>query len=195
METLIQVTEGHIGVALLFHGCTHSARSFLLYPEQRRVMRAAAQQGFTVVAFTSSDRESGCWDAEADHPRIKAALEQLLAQRPGWRDLPFAAFGTSSGGFFLPSLAEDDMPIQLGALVYSISGPVGFHVPRVPSLFVHMPLDARTARVVEASMGLLRGWGIDAEEYQARPLPVTPEFLQAAQIPGLTADLIHAFIE
>lgn len=112
------------GVALLLHGCSHSALKFFSptkddscptcigLAEELHIARILLQQqSLAVVAVTSQDRKRGCWSM-SDMPHIQNALQYIIRriqeQQPpkgGSRGFPILAFGASSGGRFAAQLA------------------------------------------------------------------------------------------
>ena len=112
------------GIALLLHGCSHSALKFFSpsspacpscigLSEELQISRLLLQQQtLAVVAVTSQDRSRGCWSLR-DIPHIQDALQYVLQQvlqgqgqghiPPSY--LPVLAFGASSGGRFAAQLA------------------------------------------------------------------------------------------
>ena len=112
------------GVALLLHGCSHSALKFFSptkddscptcigLAEELNIARILLQQQtLAVIAVTSQDRKRGCW-SKSDMPHIQHALQHIIRkiqeQQPpkgGSRGFPILAFGASSGGRFAAQLA------------------------------------------------------------------------------------------
>ncbi len=88
--------------------------SCLGLPEEMRIRRAGLQHGLIVVAVTSADRRSGCWDAklnagESGDGTAVAAILGEVAGREGVTGMPVYALGASSGGAFvlmLPHLVQ-----------------------------------------------------------------------------------------
>lgn len=121
------------GIALLLHGCSHSALKFFskdasvcptcigLSEELRIANILLQQQTLAVMAVTSQDRSRGCW-AGNDTPHIQDALQYLcrdvlLLSDARTTVLPVLAFGASSGGRFAAQLAVGQQQIVDAAMV------------------------------------------------------------------------------
>ena len=126
-------------LTLLFHGCTHSARDWFTLPEERRIVRRLLAHAHHVLAISSLDRQTGCWDTQrlgvtdmnADVPRVMAALnrwaqqqlphivQQLQQSNQTNRNdiLRLHAIGASSGGSFVSMMSRllpfDSVVIQI----------------------------------------------------------------------------------
>lgn len=110
------------GLVLLFHGCTHEAQHWFMLPEERRIVRFFLASGYSVLAFSSLDRSSGCWDNQwpirssiqnADAQRVIAALSAWLLREytaAGQRYPALFTMGASSGGTFT-SIISRTLPI------------------------------------------------------------------------------------
>jgi len=126
------------GVALLLHGCSHSAFKFFSphpqycpecigLPEQVRVAKTALQRGYVTLAISSIDQRSGCWHPSRDIPRVQQVLERfrMMLERTQW-NVGFdygskflrhvVAIGASSGGHFAGVLVSKRI-ISGGALI------------------------------------------------------------------------------
>ena len=114
------------GIMVLFHGCTHAGEDWFALPEELRIVNAVLSRGLAAVAFTSTDRSSGCWDTtwpprtNIDAQLVAHSLSQLgvqlaMAAQGATRGpdgmitmtsfklggkLPVYALGASSGGTF-----------------------------------------------------------------------------------------------
>ena len=169
---------------LLAHGCSHAATDFwppssscpkaLGLPEEVRIVQAALAAGYAVLAITSADRSTGCWDFTTDGPLVQDALRAWYVAT-GLRTLPLVAFGASSGGAFvlqLPSL------LPCAAVVSQIMAvpPSMLPSPHPPILFVHMPRDQRTASFVQKCLKRLHQSGATAQQIEVHPRRPTADF-------------------
>ena len=170
------------GVLLALHGCSHAATDWfpkgprcaacLGLPEEVNVTGAALARGLAVVALSSADRDSGCWDAFPGSPDAAAAraVAAALLPRKGLGGLPVLALGASSGGAFALALATE-LPIIAGVVCEIMAMPGlaerakalsnsgggkegaasggGRKFP--PTAFIHMPRDGGTAALVAAN--------------------------------------------
>ena len=100
------------GLAILLHGCSHDGSDWFTLPEERRIVRLLLASGYSAVAFTSVDRDSGCWDNHwstnnVDVQRVIAALQSFItAHYPDGIHPPLFIMGASSGGTFASILAR-----------------------------------------------------------------------------------------
>ena len=110
-------------LVLLFHGCSHRGMDWWELPEDRRIIRLLLAMGYSVIAFTSTDRSSGCWDAtwppsempgtlNADVGAVVSGLKAFLeAEYKADGSYPaLFTMGASSGGVFT-SLVSRALPI------------------------------------------------------------------------------------
>lgn len=121
-EVMYQAPAGGVmGVLFVAHGCHHAAGDFFLksetcptclgLPEERRLLLRALHRGYAVVAVSSLDRASGCWNShqvDRDLQPVATILDEVR-RREGWADKPLYALGASSGGSFvlcLPLVAD-----------------------------------------------------------------------------------------
>ena len=115
------------GLVMLFHGCSHTAADWFELPEDRRIVRLLLASGYSVAAFLSADRHTGCWDSKwpltrggsnVDVGRVIAGLQALVEAEYGQQQRYPTLFtlGASSGGTFttivsraLPVMAQVPM--------------------------------------------------------------------------------------
>jgi predicted alpha/beta-hydrolase family hydrolase len=182
------------GIMLLAHGCGHAAthfwpqssacRSCIGLPEELRVVSAALRRGLVAVAVSSTDRRSGCWSAR-DAGRVRAVLASVRREL-AMPKAPLYVLGASSGGRF--ALMMPSLGFELKGIVAQVMGvPVRALVPQPfpPTLFVHMPRDAQTARAVGRCVRALREARVRVHEIQATPLPIDEAFF-SRRIDGIS---------
>merc|ERR1719331_634378 len=146
-----------VGVLLLAHGCKHQATDFwptsvcsrcLGLPEELEIVRTALARNVLPVAITSKDRKTGCW-REEDISRVEIAIAHLYKVEGLDAKFPLYAFGASSGGRFVGSLARSEViaPSKLRCRIPQImgiddevafTGPGGISWQAPPTLFIHM---------------------------------------------------------
>jgi hypothetical protein len=196
-------------VLFLAHGCNHqgtdfwwfaspdSSKSCLGLPEEVRIAKAALKAGLAVVAVTSTDRMSGCWNFEVDGPIVRDALAAFKAKAQLVASLPVVAFGASSGGAFvlqLPAL----MP-GLKAVVSQIMAipPAMLPSPMPPTLFVHMARDGRTTSMVHKCVRKLKQSGGVAHQIEVPPKKISAEFFseRIERLAPATATQLHSAIK
>jgi len=222
IETLWQrpLVEPPKGVVFMAHGCMHQATDFftqrgpdgwelpgcresnfgscLGLPEERVMVREARERGYLVVAVSGGRGVQSCWSMDRDPPRVREAIRHVLAAEGMAADAPVIATGASSGGAFMGALAQSGvLGRQLRCIVPQISSirlqdnrpSAAIHIP---TLFVHMPRDRRTAEGVKGVMAFLRAGGNSrVQELLVEPEPVSANF-QRHWPPAETARLVAA---
>ena len=116
-------------LVLLFHGCSHRGLDWWELPEDRRILRLLIASGYSVIAFTSADRDSGCWDStwplsartaatNADVEAVVAGLKAFLEDqyRAEGRYPALFTLGASSGGVFT-SIISRALPVMAQVVV------------------------------------------------------------------------------
>ena len=115
-------------LVLLFHGCNHAGADWWTLPEDRRNVRLLLAMGYSAIAFTSTDRESGCWDSawpggnaavsNVDVEMVVAGLKAFLEREYGSAG-PYPALftmGASSGGVFT-SIVSRALPVMAQVVI------------------------------------------------------------------------------
>jgi len=169
------------GILFLAHGCAHSATDFWMpggLPEEVKIVETALHVfQLAVVAVSSSNRRSKCWNTQVDAKRVAKVLHHLIGapmtnvvgDHPPdpdlLRGLPLYAFGASSGGAFVSSdafaaaIAEEISVMDVergGSVSKGLSGYVcQIAAPRTPppkgvsAVYITMGRDTRTQARVE----------------------------------------------
>lgn len=203
-------------VLLFAHGCAHAGSDMwpahpetcphcLGLPEEQRIREMALQRGYAVVAVSSGHATSkgkGCWSARDegssdDLHAVAEAVQTLIHQEPMLRDLPIYALGASSGGGFVLMLPQT---MQLAGICAQIMGvPPEALQPQLqqhpPTVFMHMPRDARMAAAVQQDIAVLQGSGVPVEEVQVAPRAVTPQFLQLHSSGAIPRDMAVGIVD
>ena len=105
IQTLALCSSFAVLMALCTSGCGHTAQTWFELPESRAITVTALQKSMAVVAPTSQDRDTGCWNPfSVEISLVEKALLQLHS-RYNW-SVPRYALGTSSGGVFVGGLAS-----------------------------------------------------------------------------------------
>ncbi|KAI0561614.1 hypothetical protein FGB62_76g0105 [Gracilaria domingensis] len=137
------------GVALLFHGCSQSAKDWFQLPEHRIISSHLLKRRFALLALTSQNRVTGCWSTRFparendDVARVKIAVRQWTAEQGLPPSTPLIAVGISSGATML-SILSLDFPIRSQALYISPGNQRALRnaTSQYPStLFVHLESD------------------------------------------------------
>ncbi|XP_051226002.1 uncharacterized protein [Lolium perenne] len=179
--------------AVLFvaHGCRCRPENFwppsprcpgcVGLPEDVALTAGALRRGFAVLAVASAGE---CWSLGHEVGGAKRAIQSWTAKN-GLGDLPVAALGASSGGYFVSRLAAE---MSFAAVVIMISegafGPAGAPAGYPPAMFLHMPKDRRRVALLERNMKMLRSSGVEVRELRSLELPLTPTLL-SDRIPEL----------
>ncbi|KAB8083501.1 hypothetical protein EE612_005719 [Oryza sativa] len=154
-------------------------------PEDVAITERALRRRFAVLALASA-RE--CWSMGKEVSAAKRGIRSWATEN-GLADLPVAALGASSGGYFVSRLAAE---MKLAAVVLMIAegsfGPGGAPAGYPPAMFLHMPKDQRRAALVERNSKMLRSNGVEVNELRSLELPLTPTML-SDRIPGLNRGL------
>ncbi|KAL3906427.1 MAG: hypothetical protein SGILL_009277 [Bacillariaceae sp.] len=135
------------GILFVAHGCSHSKTDWFLgcddcigLPEERAIVALGLERNLLVVAISSSNRDSKCWNHAVDGPRIAKVLEALAAR---YNNAPVIAFGASSGGAFVSILGK-----YFRSLYSFISQIAAQHAPTDTSvktaIYITMNRDKRT---------------------------------------------------
>jgi len=190
------------GIVFVAHGCMHqgtdifsdvgpdgwrfeacSSSNFgrcLGLPEEVRLRQAARKRGYLVMAISGGSGRQSCWRSQVDVHRAREAIQHVKSMEGLPEDSPVLAIGASSGGAFVGHLAA---PLSAGGLphlqciVSQIMSTRHSENRGVPTMFVHMPQDGRTAQAVSADILRLQKEGIRTAEIKVEPSPVTPELL------------------
>jgi len=126
------------GLMLLFHGCSHRGKDWFVLPEERAVVRAHLRAGYSVLAFSSQDAQSGCWvgswPADRKNPGGNKDIDSVLGalalwlKRHGKEHVPLLAMGASSGGSFVTILARA-MHLHAAVVIVSPGHPAALRAP------------------------------------------------------------------
>ena len=128
-----------VQIALLIHACTHSALKFFSpspscpdcigLSEEIRIARILLSRRYVVVAISSSNRKSGCWNDNEVH-RVNDILiefqQLVLNDEYGEEQVQHASvisIGASSGGHFAAALAVNGIATGGSLIMVSRIGP------------------------------------------------------------------------
>lgn len=193
------------GVLFVAHGCMHQGTDIftprrgndtwefeacrssnyggcLGLPEELRLREVARDRGLLVMAASGGDGKMSCW-YPGDEPFVASAISHVYAKEGLDKSVPLYALGASSGGSFVGQLANfvadwTSKPQNFPELKCII--PQIMEIPRqirpVPTLFVHMPKDRRTASGVKLALQDLKKRGTAAAEIQVKESKVTSSF-------------------
>ena len=179
-KAILFIAHGCYGRATFFWDKSENCAECVGLPEERTVVFHAITKGYAVIAI-SSTRE--CWGLKADKKEVLNILSSWI-MKEGLQSLPVVALGSSSGGFFVSSLAEE---YKFSSLVIMVSEGKfkGMQVKPdyPPTLFVHMAKDKRRASLIKDAVSLLESKGVEAAEVKCYQIPVTPQLF--IRIPGM----------
>lgn len=204
IETMWQLPHGTPkGIFFIAHGCQHqgtdvfsdvgpdgwrleecSSSNFgrcLGLPEEVKLRQAARKRGYVVMSVSGGSGSRSCWHMKRDPSRVARAIRHVVDSEKLPKDIAVLATGASSGGAFMGTLAapvglDGGLP-NLKCIVPQISGTSGKN-RGVPTLYVHMPRDSRTADLVEEQVRDLREQGVRVSELKVLQKPVTKELLE-----------------
>lgn len=166
----------HRGIMLMAHGCGGSAVNWyppnsecpqcVGLPEEKSFENFVAKNNFISIAITSTNRESKCWNPQIDTQMVRDILLDFKKEHH-IESLPLYAFGGSSGGSFVGSMATNSDIVKAlnlkGVIVHiAFIGPNGVAPETlpdslaVPVLFAPMVRDTRTMDIVEQQMDNLK---------------------------------------
>ncbi|KAK9750223.1 hypothetical protein RND81_02G180900 [Saponaria officinalis] len=190
-EIIWQIPTNTSAVLFIAHGCRGTALNFwdkgstcskcVGLPEEKRIVQYALSHNFGVLVITSSDT---CWSAGNEILWVAKIIKWWVAKND-LVNVPLFGLGASAGGYFLSRLATN---VRFRGIVLMISS--GLFDKMIipddypPTLFVHMPKDARRARKVAKHIELLRRKGIEGKEIKCMEFPLTPNSL-ADRVSGL----------
>eukprot|EP01083_Nonionella_stella_P093544 262204_1 len=161
------------GIVFLAHGCSHSATDFfeasetctqcLGLPEERALIKAFLKKKYIVITISSQNRMSKCWNRRTDTDPVKQILLHFKEEF-NIGALSVYAFGASSGGSFVGSLASNNELVNAvglaGVMVQISVINIGFDDMAarifVPVLFIPMRKDGRTSGIVKREAQLLK---------------------------------------
>ncbi|CAJ1445966.1 unnamed protein product [Effrenium voratum] len=214
-ETLWQRPEGEVkGILFIAHGCKHQATDVfsevtdgwkfescarsnfgrcLALPEEVEMRNYALSRGYVVMAVSGGSGVQSCWYGERDVDKVVEAVAHVR-QAENLATAPLLAMGASSGGAFVGLLpaAQD---LNLKCIVPEIMDVQSDLNDKVPTLFIHMPRDHRTARGVKENIQDLQDRNVRVTELSAKPRRVTSEFLQKCVTAELAKKLLRSFEE
>eukprot|EP00927_Polykrikos_kofoidii_P000899 TRINITY_DN10338_c0_g1_i1.p1 TRINITY_DN10338_c0_g1~~TRINITY_DN10338_c0_g1_i1.p1 ORF type:complete len:360 (-),score=57.10 TRINITY_DN10338_c0_g1_i1:55-1134(-) len=160
---------------------TSNSGSCLGLPEELRLREVARNRGYLVMAASGGSGSMSCWHP-GDESWVVSAISHVYKAEGLESSVPLYALGASSGGFFVGTLARHvtskklpkSFP-QLRCIVPQIMSIQPQRNP-LPTLFVHMPKDTRTASKVRDSMEEIRKKNVVVAELLIHELPVTEGF-------------------
>eukprot|EP00934_Nitzschia_sp_Nitz4_P005984 Nitzschia sp. Nitz4//scaffold522_size6110//4165//5178//NITZ4_009187-RA/size6110-processed-gene-0.5-mRNA-1//-1//CDS//3329553943//5974//frame0 len=151
-------------------------------PEERAIVDIALKQGLLVIAVSSTNRRSKCWNPSDVDP--VGWVLQSFQRRYNNLDLPIYAFGASSGGAFVSSLAtplSEQYNIQLKGYISQIMAKPP--LDPLPSLqcqvFITMPRDQGTRESAEQLVQQSDVSSSFTKHVQLPPLVITPTFFSS----------------
>uniref|UniRef100_A0A7S0SD81 Uncharacterized protein n=1 Tax=Mantoniella antarctica TaxID=81844 RepID=A0A7S0SD81_9CHLO len=199
------------GTMFLAHGCNHAATDFFPrcaqcpkctgLPEETALVGKARARGYAVVAVSSVGR---CWSGAADVPRVKRAIDAVVAKNVHLAGKPVFAFGVSSGGAFVGILpfftAVDGIIAQISSVRlpkldnFSLAEELRAQGGRgdfPPVVFSHMARDELTGKLIDGAKKYLERMGTPVRITELSPLPIHDGFF-AARIHAASGDGLGA---
>lgn len=194
------------GLLFVAHGCSHSHTDWFSdcgdcigLPEERAIVQIGLNHGLVVVAISSSDRMSKCWNLENDIEPVGQVLQELAKryQPPNQgndsHQIPVFAFGASSGGAFVSGIAtplKDRFGMALSGFLSQIAARQTDEAA-LCQVYITMNgdpgTDARAQQLVsQLASTTTTATKVPMKHIRIPPLPILPEFF-ASRIPEITA--------
>lgn len=128
-----------------FHGCGSGNRGDATRTEYTDAIRNTAFESEYVVAIPISSDAGGCWNYDADIPRVRALYDELVSNHCVDTSRVFAT-GHSSGAYFAVALltenhSADAEHLNLRGMAPVAASPVGNHTTPMPVLYIENPAD------------------------------------------------------
>ena len=193
-DVLFAVPEKVNGILFVAHGCSHSHTDWFLsckgcigLPEERAIVAQALELGLVVIAISSTNRASMCWDPRQDVEPLGLVLQDM-ARRYG-SSLPIVLFGASSGGAFV-SAAATPLVERFGLAVSGfISQIAAIEVPNDTSkcrVYITMNKDDRTDAKAALLTKNVRPPS-KSRHIRLEPLPIRDDYF-ATRIPEISME-------
>eukprot|EP00435_Cladocopium_sp_Y103_P045084 s414_g12.t2 len=221
IETMWQRPDGAVkGVFFIAHGCKHQGPDVftevtetgaefkecaqskfgkcLGLPEEVNLRRYALSRGYVVMSVSGGSGVQSCWYGARDVPKVAKAVAHVRQEEKLGPEMPLFALGASSGGDFVGLLPGAESSSGLGKLACIVPEimPVDSTVnTNVPTLFIHMPRDKRTAAGVQENIQDLKSRNVRVSEIRAEPQKVTEEFLTKCVDAKKAEQLVKAYQE
>jgi hypothetical protein len=123
-------------------------------PEEKAIVKIALDLNLLVVAVSSQNRESKCWNIQTDGPRVVTVLQEISNRlAPSSTTIPIFAFGASSGGAFVSQLQGwmSAQGLQLDGFISQIMATPPKTTTNVNcSVYITMNRDVRTDKRAKA---------------------------------------------
>jgi len=220
IETMWQRPDGAVkGLFFIAHGCKHQGPDVftevtetgapfkecaqskygkcLGLPEEVSLRRYALSRGYVVMSVSGGSGVQSCWYGNSDVPKVAKAVAHVRQEEKLGPEMPLFALGASSGGDFVGLLPGADSS-SLGKLacivpeVMSVDSEVNANVP---TLFIHMPKDKRTAAGVQENIQDLKSRNVRVSEIRAEPQKITEEFLMKCMDAKKAQQLVKVYQE
>jgi hypothetical protein len=192
---------------LAFHGCTHSGLDWFRLPEEIQIVKQALKFQFAIIAFSSSDRFSGCWSPDEDLQAISHAYKDFIVKKQhlfAADELSVFAVGASSGGTFVSMLpmmipGVKGIYIQIGRPMIDIvklwSKPIPQHIE-----LLYMTKDPGLRRTYEEFAKEVKSFAgkssqmIEINHFESQPCAITKERL-LERLYDVNNELVEEIIE
>lgn len=167
-------------------------------PEEVSLRRYALSRGYVVMSVSGGSGVQSCWHGNSDVPKVAKAVAHVRQEESLDPEMPLFALGASSGGGFVGLLPGAESSSGLGKLacivpeIMSVDSEVN---KKVPTLFIHMPKDTRTAAGVQENIQDLKSRHVRVSEIRAQPQKVTQEFLMKCIDAKKAEQLVKAYQE
>ena len=203
-----QNVEDLRGIALLLHGCSHSALKFFSpsencntcigLSEELKISRILLeQQTLAVVAVTSQDRAGGCWSNKDVTPIHHVLIHMRNHFVPNSKRV--LAFGASSGGHMAATLAINQELVDAAFVgVMTMGGSLVNQwknkKSKPPIYLAPMPRDKRTLKGNQQDYEAMKGLGpVILDTTTCQSFPVTAAYLNE-RVPNMKLSMANLII-
>ncbi len=192
------------GILFVAHGCSHSNTDWFVdcegcigLPEERAIVQIGLDHGLVVVAISSSNRNSKCWNLSTDVQPLGNVLLELSKRYQTHGSVPIFAFGASSGGAFVSTIATplkegfglrvDGFLSQIAAVQNDESTPC--------QVYITMNRDKRTDTNAKFLVeNTTTNTKIKRKQFRIPPLPIPLDYF-SSRIPEITLEQSTKIVE
>lgn len=185
------------GILFVAHGCSHSHTDFFSFcdnclglAEEVAIVDIGLNHNLVVVAISSIDRNSKCWQPTHDGPRVANVLTNI-SKRYQKHNMPIYAFGASSGGAFVSKLGQY---IDLNGFLSQI---MATRKPHETACMVYLTMN-RDTRSDEMAEKILNDSDSNVKHIRLPPIQLTDSFFSdriPQNIPTPTSTSMYKTLE
>lgn len=186
------------GILFVAHGCSHSNTDWFLgcdgcigLPEERAIVEIGLNLNLVVVAVSSTNRVSKCWNINKDIERVGTVLKAFSKkyQTIGEKSLRIFAFGASSGGGFVSAIAtplKERYGLSLAGFLSQIAASQ-IDEASPCQVYITMNGDKRTDANAKRLIEIAASTGTSTRHIRIPRLPITSDFF-ASRVPEVSME-------